>query len=68
MKFSFIDLFAGIGGFRIAFDKLGGQCAGFSEIDKSAIEVYQNNFHTEQEKFLGDITKVNNLPKVDNEY
>jgi len=65
MRFSFIDLFAGVGGFRIAFEKLGGKCVGFSEIDKNAIEVYQNNFNTQQEKFLGDITSVNNLPKVD---
>jgi DNA (cytosine-5)-methyltransferase 1 len=65
MIFSFIDLFAGVGGFRIAFEKLGGKCVGFSEIDKNAVEVYQNNFNTQQEKFLGDITSVNNLPKVD---
>ena len=65
MEFKFIDLFAGVGGFRIAFEKLGGKCVGFSEIDKNAIEVYQNNFNTQQEKFLGDITSVNNLPKVD---
>ena len=65
MRFSFIDLFAGVGGFRIAFEKLGGKCVGFSEIDKNAVEVYQNNFNTQQEKFLGDITSANNLPKVD---
>ena len=65
MKFKFIDLFAGVGGFRIAFEKVGGQCAGFSEIDKNAVDVYKNNFHVKNEIFLGDITKVNNLPKVD---
>ena len=43
-QFTFIDLFAGIGGFRIALDKLGGQCLCYSEIDKQAIKVYQQNF------------------------
>ncbi|MFM6012457.1 MAG: DNA cytosine methyltransferase [Dolichospermum sp.] len=43
-QFTFIDLFAGIGGFRIALDKLGGKCLGYSEIDKQAIKVYQQNF------------------------
>ncbi|MEH1908316.1 DNA cytosine methyltransferase [Nostoc sp.] len=31
-KFALIDLFAGIGGFRIALQKLGGQCLGYSEM------------------------------------
>ena len=43
-KFTFVDLFAGIGGFRIALEKLGGQCLGYSEIDKPAIKVYKQNF------------------------
>ena len=43
-KFSFVDLFAGIGGFRIALEKLGGKCLGYSEIDQEAIRVYQSNF------------------------
>ncbi|MEH2410782.1 DNA cytosine methyltransferase [Nostoc sp.] len=43
-KFAFIDLFAGIDGFRIALQKVGGQCLGYSEIDKQAIKVYQQNF------------------------
>ena len=45
-KFTFVDLFSGIGGFRIGLEKLGGQCVGFSEIDKQAIEVYKQNFNT----------------------
>lgn len=64
-KFTFIDLFAGIGGFRIALEKLGGQCLGYSEIDKQAIKVYQQNFISYQNKDeseLGDITKVTKLP------
>ena len=65
MRFSFIDLFSGIGGFRIALEKLGGKCIGFSEIDKSAIEVYRDNFNSKEEIYLGDITKIKKLPKAD---
>jgi DNA (cytosine-5)-methyltransferase 1 len=64
-KFTFVDLFAGIGGFRIALQKLGGQCLGYSEIDKQAIKVYQQNFITylnQDEIELGDITKISSLP------
>ncbi len=63
-KFTFIDLFAGIGGFRIALEKLGGQCLGYSEIDKQAMKVYQQNFISylnQNEIALGDITKINQL-------
>jgi DNA (cytosine-5)-methyltransferase 1 len=43
-KFSFIDLFSGIGGFRIPLEELGGKCLAYSEIDQQAIEVYRQNF------------------------
>jgi DNA (cytosine-5)-methyltransferase 1 len=33
-KFQFVDLFAGIDGFRIGLETLGGQCLGYSKIDK----------------------------------
>ena len=65
MRFTFIDLFSGIGGFRIALEKLGGKCLGFSEIDQNAIAVYKNNFKNDNETYLGDITKIKSLPKVD---
>ena len=65
MRFTFIYFFSGVGGFRIALDKLGGNCVGFSEIDKNAIEVYRNNFNTDEESYLGDITKIKTLPEVD---
>lgn len=42
--FRFIDLFAGIGGLRIPFDELGGQCVFTSEIDQAARTTYQQNF------------------------
>lgn len=43
-KFSFIDLFAGIGGIRIAMQNLGGQCVFSSEIDEKAQLTYYTNF------------------------
>lgn len=55
-KFKFIDLFSGIGGFRIAMESLGGKCVLSSEIDKHAVETYFSNFN---EMPIGDITKVN---------
>lgn len=53
-KFSFIDLFAGIGGFRIALQNLGGKCVFSSEWDKQAQLTYCSNFG---EIPFGDITK-----------
>ena len=52
--FKFIDLFAGIGGFRIALQNLGGQCVFTSEWDKFAQITYRENFG---EVPFGDITK-----------
>ncbi len=43
-KFTFIDLFAGIGGFHIAMRELGGECLFASEIDSSAVDTYRVNF------------------------
>lgn len=53
-SFTFIDLFAGIGGFRIALQNLGGKCVFTSEWDKNAQKTYQANFG---EMPFGDITK-----------
>jgi DNA (cytosine-5)-methyltransferase 1 len=53
-KFTFIDLFAGIGGFRIALQNLGGECVFSSEWDKYSQDVYEYNFG---ERPYGDITK-----------
>ena len=52
-KFKFIDLFAGIGGFRIALQNLGGKCVFTSEWDKEAQKTYFANFG---EVPFGDIT------------
>jgi len=43
-KFKFIDLFAGIGGFRMALQNLGGKCVFTSEWDKEAKRTYRANF------------------------
>lgn len=53
-RFTFIDLFAGIGGFRIAFQNLGGKCVYSSEFDAKAQESYFANYG---EMPFGDITK-----------
>lgn len=52
--FTFIDLFAGIGGFRMALQNLGGKCVFSSEWDKFAQETYKANYG---ERPFGDITK-----------
>ncbi len=52
--FKFIDLFAGIGGFRIAMQNLGGKCVFSSEWDKEAQRTYRANFG---ETPFGDLTK-----------
>lgn len=52
--FKFIDLFAGIGGFRIALQNLGGKCVFTSEWDENAKKTYKANFG---ETPFGDITK-----------
>lgn len=53
-KFTFIDLFAGIGGFRIAMQSAGGRCVFSSEWDEAAKETYFDNYG---EVPFGDITK-----------
>ena len=53
--FTFIDLFAGIGGFRIALENLGGKCVFSSEIDYYARITYQANFGDIPQ---GDITNI----------
>lgn len=54
-SFRFIDLFAGIGGFRIAFQRLNGKCVFSSEIDDFSRKTYEANFG---EIPFGDITRI----------
>ncbi|HNX87164.1 MAG TPA: DNA (cytosine-5-)-methyltransferase [Bacteroidales bacterium] len=62
--FKFIDLFAGIGGIRLAYQNLGGKSVFTSEIDHYAQKTYEANFG---EVPFGDITKINerNIPDHD---
>ena len=60
-KFKFIDLFAGVGGFRLAMQNLGGKCVFTSEWDKEAQRTYRANFG---EVPFGDITKEETKKKL----
>lgn len=64
-KFSFIDLFSGIGGFRLALNNLGGNCLGFSEINNDAVKTYCTNFNESEQSNFGNITKIKDLPQHD---
>ncbi len=63
-NFKYIDLFAGIGGIRRPYQKLGGTCVFSSEIDKFAIQTYEANWG---ETPSGDITKIDekDIPSFD---
>ena len=69
----FIDLFAGIGGFHLAFSNLGAECVFASEWDENARKTYEHNFSKtspevfERKMFAGDITQVdpNSIPDFD---
>ncbi len=64
--FTFIDLFAGIGGLRAAFDAAGGRCVFTSEWDRFAQQTYEANYR-DNRPIEGDITKidVDQIPEHD---
>lgn len=64
-KFTFIDLFAGIGGFRLAMQNLGGKCVFTSEWDEQAKKTYSVNFG---EVPFGDITKEETKKFIPDEF
>lgn len=66
-KFTFIDLFAGIGGFHIALEKQGGKCVFSSEWEKHAKETYYNNYGTVPFGDITNFTKTNCTQAVDPE-
>lgn len=63
-KIKFIDLFAGIGGIRLGFEKNGFECVYSNEIDEHACEMYEANFGVNPK---GDVTKIDpkTLPYFD---
>ena len=60
-EFLFVDLFCGIGGFRLAMESLGGECVFSSEIDRFARGTYKHNFG---EVPFGNITKFTNFNRA----
>lgn len=64
-SFKFIDLFAGIGGFRMAMQNLGGKCVFTSEWDENAKKTYRANFG---ETPFGDITKESTKNYIPNDF
>ncbi|MGL5014741.1 MAG: DNA cytosine methyltransferase [Bacteroidales bacterium] len=64
-KFTFIDLFAGIGGFRMAMQSLGGKCIFSSELDSQAKKTYLHNYG---EMPFGDITKEETKSYIPDEF
>jgi len=65
MKITVLDLFSGIGGFHLGLKGAGFEVESyFSEVDKYAIQVYQNNF--KEAKYVGSVTDVRgtDLPKI----
>ncbi|MFN3931857.1 MAG: DNA (cytosine-5-)-methyltransferase [Brevundimonas sp.] len=56
--FTFIDLFAGIGGLRRGFESIGGRCVFTSEWDKYSQKTYRANFPDDDHEINGDITKI----------
>ena len=56
--FTFIDLFAGIGGMRLGFEAVGGKCVFTSEWDAYSNKTYRANFPGDEHEIAGDITKI----------
>jgi len=66
-QLTFIDFFAGIGGFRNGLELAGMKCVGYCEKDKFAVHSYRAMYDTEGEWYRDDITKIRSdeIPKAD---
>lgn len=68
MAIRYLDMFAGIGGFRSGLERLGGfECIGFCEIDKYAKKSYEAMYDTKGELYFNDARKIKpeELPDID---
>ena len=68
MPIKFLDMFAGIGGFRSGLERLGGfECVGYCEIDKYAKQAYDAMYPTEGELYFADARTIDpyTLPDID---
>ena len=64
-KLKIIDLFAGIGGIRLGFEKIGAECVFSSEWDKHAQDMYEENYG---ERPFGDINEINPVDIPDHDF
>lgn len=61
--FTFIDLFAGIGGLRLGFESIGGKCVFTSEWDTKCNETYRANFPGDDHEIAGDVREFGEHPE-----
>ncbi len=66
-EFTFIDLFAGIGGMRLGFEAAGGKCVFTSEWDAYSQRTYRANFPDDEHEIAGDITKIDAAEILDHD-
>ena len=67
-KIKYLDMFAGIGGFRSGLEKVGGfECVAYCEIDRYAKQAYEAMYDTEGEIYFDDTRKIDpeKLPDID---
>ena len=66
-QLTFLDLFSGIGGFRIGLERAGFKSIGYCDNDEYANKLYKAYFNTEEELFFNDIRTINTeeLPDFD---
>ena len=63
-QLTFLDLFSGIGGFKIALERAGFKSIGFCDNDEYANKLYRAYFKNDKELFYDDIRKINTSNNV----